>query len=209
MISQIISALQTKQRLGIAGRQQSLAEQRFESEQLTTKTNRDAINSLADVKIENIDQVSAKTLLTINKGSLSTILQMNAALKAGQTPTTPTPVREEKLLAAMRKQVGEGGDIADSDIWRVMTTGKNKEKTQKELRTDFVKIAARNPVFATQDAKGKKEFIDNLVDLTLQEPGSRIKELGKEATLEDKTIEEFNRAKRSEAIDSLFQSAHN
>lgn len=199
MFQNLIRATQQQQQIKLARRRQALAEQQFASQEIDTKAKRQAVSSLANVKWNELHKVSPKTLATINEGSLGTLLQISAKASQGQPIDKDAP-REVKLLAAMREQVGPEGDIMESDIWKVMTTGKSKEKNEQDVRQTLRTNASRNPIFMTWSKEKQDQFIENQVSSIFQEPAARTKEL----SLMERSLQEFQKAKRSEAINSLM-----
>ena len=144
-----------------------MAEQQFTSQEIDTVARRKAVSDLAKTSIANIDQIPAKQLLEINKGSLSTILQMNQQLKEGKAPTGQAP-REVKLLAAAREQVGPEGDIMESDIVKLMMVGKGREKSRADIRQTVQNSLQRaDPTWLFKSAEERKRLLDEEVENVL------------------------------------------
>lgn len=200
ILQNLISSTLQKQQIGVTQRGQTLAEQQFTSQEIDTKRERAAVDRLAGVTYENVDQISPRDATLIDRGNLGRLINIAASARQGVAPTTDAP-REVRLLAAMRQQVGKDGDITQSDIWKIMMTGKNREKNEKDMRERLVIGASRNPVYATQSPEEQKEFIDRQVEAILggQEPAARTK-----GTLLEKTLSDFNQSKRNEAVDALM-----
>lgn len=204
MFGNIIRAIQQNQQLKLSGRQQTLAERKFESGEVDTVASREALKKLSGFTAETIHKAPADVLATINKTSIGSMFATNNSIRAGQTPTGRNVPADIQVMNVMQEQAKQfGGDITQTDMWKIKTSGKNKEKSRADVKLALAQAKAKDLIFSRMSPEEQRKVIDADTDFILDEPAKRTKD-----TVLNRTLDAFESAKRNEIIDALMLPAH-
>jgi len=202
----MLKAIQQNQQLKIAGRQQTLAERKFESGEVDVVASRKALTKLKGFTAENIHKAPADVLATINKTSIGSMFATNNSIRAGQTPTGGSVPADIQVMNVMQEQAKQfGGDITQTDMWKIKTSGKAKTKSFEDVKLALSTARAKDPIWAAAEPKDFRERVEADAKFILEpvDPAARTKK-----TIMDKVLEEFNQAKRLEISNELMVPSH-
>lgn len=209
MFGRMLSAIQASQQLKLGGRQQTLAERKFESSEIDTQAKRRSVENIRSLTSGTLYKASAADLVLLN-GNISTMLSMDERDRQGKPVDGKNAPREVKLLAAARQEIADAAAqgqtlaIEDTQIVQMMQISSVREMSDTKIRDGIV--AEQNKATFGRFAKLSKAEQKEIVDTQLEIIKDVVNPTPLPSTgnpILDEVFEELETAKRTKAMETI------